>query len=297
MIDKKFLNFLQFEKRYSLHTIIAYETDLTQFKDFVKSNYSIDDLSSANHHIIRSWMVNQIEQGVGSRSVNRKISVLKSFYKFLLKQKLISQSPMSKIVSPKAGKRLPVFIDKPKMQKLLSEDIPGDDFTAVRDNLIIDLFYNSGIRLSELVNLSLSDFDTSSCKMKVLGKRNKERIIPYSTPLAEMLSAYIKSRSELLSIMKLADHGKLFICKNGKPVYQKLVYRVVKEQIGKVSTASKRSPHVLRHTFATHMLENGADINAVKELLGHSSLAATQVYTHNTIEKLKNAHRQAHPKG
>jgi integrase/recombinase XerC len=228
-----------------------------------------------------------LEQGVTARSVNRKISTLKTYFKFLLREGFISETPMSKVISPKSKKRLPVFIEQDHIELLLNEDNFDDGFIGARDKLIIDFFYVTGIRLSELINIKIVDINFDNKLVKVLGKRNKERLIPLSNRSIKELELFIKKN-------KLNDY--LFTNLKGKKVYTKLVYRVVNKYIGKVSSANKRSPHILRHTFATHMLNNGADINAIKELLGHANLSATQVYTHNTIERLKTVYKQAHPR-
>lgn len=293
---KKFLQFIQFEKRYSQHTVSAYESDLNQFSLYLNAQFQTDDIALANHFFIRSWIVSLMENGIGTRSINRKITVLKSYYKFLLREHVIEHSPMLKIQSPKNSKRLPVFVDKNKMTEVLKEENFGCDFDGLRNQLIVEMFYNTGMRLSELINLKVTDINHINSSLKVLGKRNKERIIPYALPLNNLIIQYLDERKKIVAgSSETVD--QLFIKASGKPVYHKLVYRLVTEKLGNATTLKKKSPHVLRHTFATHLLENGADLNAVKELLGHSSLAATQVYTHNTIEKLKNTHKQAHPRG
>jgi integrase/recombinase XerC len=286
----EFLKYLQFEKRYSHHTLLAYTTDLEQFIQFINTEYQLTELSEINHSVIRSWIVSLMEQKVTARSVNRKITTLKTFYKFLLRQQKVTQNPMLKVLSPKVSKRLPVFVEKEKMDALLDNTIVDDTFEGKRNKLIIELFYATGIRLSELINLKQTDVDMYASQLKVLGKRNKERIIPFSDALKQEIANYIEAKP-------ISDTEYLFINKNGKKLYEKLVYRIVNSNLALITTANKKSPHVLRHTFATQMLNNGADLNAVKELLGHANLSATQVYTHNTVEKLKNIHKQAHPRG
>lgn len=286
----EFLKYLQFEKRYSHHTLLAYTTDLSQFIQFINTEYQLIELSEINHSVIRSWIVSLMEQKVTARSVNRKITTLKTFYKFLLRQQKVTQNPMLKVLSPKVSKRLPVFVEKEKMDALLDNTIVDDTFEGKRNKLIIELFYATGIRLSELINLKQTDVDMYASQLKVLGKRNKERIIPFSDALKHEIANYIEAKP-------ISDTEYLFINKNGKKLYEKLVYRIVNSNLALITTANKKSPHVLRHTFATQMLNNGADLNAVKELLGHANLSATQVYTHNTVEKLKNIHKQAHPRG
>lgn len=286
----EFLQFLQYEKRCSKHTLVAYSNDLKQFLDYLSTSYEISGIAEINHTVVRSWIVSLMEQKVTARSVNRKITTLKTFYKFLLRQQKVSQNPMLKVLSPKTSKRLPVFVEKEKMNVLLDDTAFGDDFEGKRNKLIIELLYASGMRLSELINLKQTDVDLYSCQLKVLGKRNKERIIPFSNHLKEQIQQYI-------SLKPAESTESLFVNKSGAKLYEKLVYRVVNSYLSQVTTANKKSPHVLRHTFATHMLNSGADLNAVKELLGHANLSATQVYTHNTVEKLKNIHKQAHPRG
>ena len=285
-----FLEFIQFEKRFSNHTLVAYSNDLEQFLSYLKITYEIKSTTEINHTIIRSWVVSLMEQKITPRSVNRKITTLKTFYKYLLRQNIVAENPMLKILSPKTSKRLPVFIEKEKMDTLLDDTMFDDDFEGQRNKLIIELFYATGIRLSELINLKQSNVDLYLCQIKVLGKRNKERIVPFNSILKEQIEHYLKLKDNI-------NEDYLFINKNGKKLYEKFVYRIVNTYLTQITTANKKSPHVLRHTFATHMLNNGADLNAIKELLGHANLSATQIYTHNTVEKLKNIHKQAHPKG
>jgi integrase/recombinase XerC len=292
---KRFLSHLQYEKRYSPHTLTSYTSDLEQFFDYLQREYQTSRPEDISHFYIRSWIVSMIDNKVGPRSVNRKISALKSFFKFLLREKILTENPMVKIQSPKSPKRLPVFIDETKMVDLFAEVEFDEGFEGVRDRTILELFYGTGMRLSELVNLKEKDISFHNQTVKVLGKRNKERVIPFSSTLTQALQKYISERKTFLN-----EKGKncefLFIENRCNKMYPKFVYRLVKRYLGEVTTGDKKNPHILRHTFATHMLNNGAEINAVKELLGHSSLAATQVYTHNTIEKLKNIYKQAHPK-
>lgn len=288
MIADSFIQYLRFERRFSPHTITAYSADLLQFKDYLQKQYEISEIETAGHTLIRSWIVHLMQQGITGRSVNRKITVLKTFFKFALKQGKIKTNPMLRIISPKISKRLPVFVDEKAMQRLFDEELfHSENKEEVRDLLIMELFYSTGMRLSELLQLQAEDFDTYNNTLRVTGKRSKQRILPLTSSLANNLRTFIK---------KFNINGFIFTNKNGKPLYAKFVYNLVKTYLTKITTLEKRSPHVLRHTFATHMLNSGADINAVKEILGHSSLAATQVYTHNTIEKLKNIHKQAHPR-
>jgi integrase/recombinase XerC len=286
-----FCDHLLHQKRYSLHTITAYKKDLCQFKQFLFTDFEIENIIEVNSSMIRSWIVHLIESGISTRTINRKISSLKSFYKHLLKNKEIDHNPVLKVITPKVSKRLPEFVGEIDMQNLFQEQQFNTDFEGTRDQLILELFYASGIRLSELVNLNINSLDFNNSTIKVIGKRNKERLIPFGEKIKTSFLSYLEIRSTITD-----SKSYLFLTKKGTQIYPKLVYRIVNYYLSKVTTASKKSPHVLRHTFATHMLNNGADLNAIKEILGHANLSATQVYTHNTIEKLKNIHKQAHPK-
>jgi len=288
MLKNKFIKYLSAEKRFSEHTITSYSTDLDQFSIFLSEEYQIsNEVSEISFQIVRSWIASLLEKGVTARSVNRKISTLKTYFKFLIRENVILESPMLKIVAPKSKKRLPVFIEENQIENLLNEVEFDEGFIGERDKLIIELFYVTGIRLSELINIKIFDINFSNSLIKVLGKRNKERLIPLSINIVNELQTFVKKHNL---------NNYLFTNLGGTKVYTKLVYRVVKKYIGKISSVNKKSPHILRHTFATHMLNNGADINAIKELLGHANLSATQVYTHNTIEKLKTVYKQAHPR-
>ncbi len=284
-----FIEYLQYEKRFSNHTVLAYSNDLEQFSEFLEHTYQIKVLTEIDHTLIRSWIVSLMDQKISPRSVNRKITTLKTFYKYLLRQQVVKENPMLKIQSPKTSKRLPVFVEKDNMDTLLDTTEFGSDFDGERNKLIIELLYATGIRLSELINLKQADLSITNGHIKVLGKRNKERIVPFNNSLKHTFEAYLKHVE-----VKSSDY--LFITKEGKKLYEKFVYRVVNKYLSHVTSIQKKSPHVLRHTFATHMLNNGADLNSIKELLGHANLSATQIYTHNTVEKLKNVHKQAHPK-
>lgn len=286
---QSFLDYLRFEKRYSQHTIISYQNDLEQFfKFFEPYNISVDTISAS---IVRSWLAELKSDEVSSKSINRKISTLKSFFKFLMKQGVIKQTPMTTVVSPKVSKRLPVFIEEKNTHTLFTHVEFGDDWTSKTERLILLLFYNTGIRLSELIHLKEKNIDADYSQIKVLGKGNKERIIPVSKELLKEINEYITQKP-----VRLESVTEVLINKKGKPLYAKYVYNIVKKYLSAVTTVQKKSPHILRHTFATHLMNNGADINAVKELLGHASLAATQIYTHNTIEKLKEVYKKAHPR-
>lgn len=289
-----FLQHLQYEKRYSAHTIISYRLDLGQFRDFLTETHDGIDVVESTHPVIRSWMVSMIEAGLTPRTVNRKISSLKSFFKWAKRYRNLEADPTSQLKLPKISKRLPVYVEEEQMDELGTANFFADDFEGLRNRLIIELFYQTGIRCSELIQLKLSNIDTQRGTIKVLGKRNKERIIPVGDDVLNLLKQYLSERPVPANA---ESNALIFLTHKGLKLYPKLVYRVVNTYLGKVSALRKKSPHVLRHTFATHMLNRGADLNAIKELLGHSSLAATQVYTHNSIEKLKEIHRKAHPKG
>lgn len=288
-----FLQYLQFEKRYSQHTITAYRKDLEQFFTFLTDQYDQPAITSISPVFIRSWLAGMRNDKITPKSLNRKISSLKSFFKHQVKMGGLKQSPMTTIVSPKAGKRLPSFVAENDMETLQNYVEFPDTWKGQTDKLLLALFYATGMRLSELIGLKESQVDRSNSQVKVLGKGNKERIIPVSKNLIASIAGYMQNKKRLLGE---TSHLHLFVNEKGKPLYPKYVYNVVKGNLSKVTTVSKKSPHVLRHTFATHLMNNGADLNAVKELLGHSSLAATQIYTHNTIDKLKDIYKKAHPK-
>ena len=284
-----FLEYLQYEKRFSNHTILAYSNDLVQFSRYLQKEYEVKELQDINHTLIRSWIVSMMDDKLTARAVNRKITTLKTFYKYLLRQQLVKENPMLKIQSPKISKRLPVFVEKDNMDTLLDTIEFGSDFDGKRNKLMLELLYATGMRLTEMINLKQNDISLGNLQLKVLGKRNKERIIPFNKELKDQMETYLGHE-------KVKGKEYLFVTKTGKKLYEKFVYRVVNRYLSLVTSVQKKSPHVLRHTFATHMLNNGADLNAIKELLGHANLSATQVYTHNTVEKLKNVHKQAHPK-
>jgi integrase/recombinase XerC len=299
MFIERFISYLRFEKRYSAHTILAYQKDLDQFSVFLGS---VDTtIENAKHGHVRSWIVEMMDQGADSRTINRKSSVLRSFYKFLLRENLTSENPMLRIQSLKTAKRLPVAVEEKKLSAWLntaaSKDESGGEevqsFADLRDLLVVEMLFGTGIRLAELISLKEQDVDLYQSQIKVLGKRNKERIIPMNGTLAGMVKEY----RELKKTQNFNNNSDVLIVTNtGNNCYPKLIYRIVKSCLNYISTNDKRSPHVLRHTFATSLLNNGADLNAIKELLGHASLAATQVYTHNSAERLKTIYKQAHPK-
>ncbi|MFP4471052.1 MAG: tyrosine-type recombinase/integrase [Bacteroidales bacterium] len=294
-MTERFIRYIEHEKRYSPNTVKAYQSDLHQFHSFLAEHYELNDPAQAGHQMIRSWLVQLIENAVGTRSINRKISTLKSYFRFLKKQQMISENPMQKVIAPKSKKPLPVFVKEHEMNTLLNELDFGEGFEGLRNKLIIETFYLTGMRLSELTALKVQDINSDKGLLKVTGKRNKQRIIPMSRSLVDSIEKYLPFRQELLSD-KNPDNPYLFVTVSGKQSYPKLVYRVITKHLAYVSSNSKKSPHTLRHSFATIMLNHGADLNAIKEILGHSSLSATQVYTHNTIEKLQTIYKQAHPR-
>lgn len=286
-----FLNYLRFEKRYSQHTIISYQNDLEQFLSFVIAEFDGPGIAEINAAIIRSWLAHlKQEEDLTAKSINRKISTLKSFYKFLMREGIVETTPMSIINAPKINKRLPVYVEEKDIQTLFDYVEFSDDWKGRTEKLVLQLFYNTGMRVSELVNLKTSQIDSAYNHIKVLGKGNKERIIPVNKELIANLQDYIKHKPGD------GNSGQVFVNEKGKPLYARQVYNMVKKNLSLVTTVNKKSPHILRHSFATHLTSNGADLNAVKELLGHSSLAATQVYTHNNIERLKEVFKKAHPK-
>lgn len=287
----RFLAYIQYEKRYSPHTVIAYRTDLEQFTEFLSASYGKEDLVNASPVMIRSWLVELLEKGVSPRSVNRKLTTLKSYYRYLIRESVIEENPMRKVTPPRTPKRLPVFVEKERIDDLIDHADFGTGYPGIRDKVIIETFYLTGIRLSELVNLKECDIDFTQGTIKVLGKRNKERLVPFTIKFGEMLTVYLAEKEKFFG-----ENAWMFLTDKGRKIYPRMVYRIVTSYLGLFTTLDKHSPHVLRHTFATHLLNNGAALNAVKELLGHASLAATQVYTHNTIEKLKRVYKQAHPK-
>lgn len=291
---KQFLQFAEFEKKQSKHTVISYQTDLFQFENHLNFTYKIISVNEISHFHIKSWLVQMINEGIKNRSINRKISTLKSFYNFLLREQIVTINPLEKIQSPKVEKRLPEFIELNAMESLLNDSEISqhftNDFEGLRDKLLVNLFYSTGIRLSELQNLKNLNIDLYQKQIKVLGKRNKERIIPITSETIEQINCYNLQKTALGF-----SNQYLLLTNKGEQLYPKLIYNTVKKYLGQVTTLSKKSPHVLRHTYATHLLNKGADLNAIKELLGHSSLAATQIYTHNSIQQLKEVYKK-HPR-
>lgn len=291
-MTESFFNYLEYEKRYSPHTITSYRNDITQFCHFLNEVYGSASLTEVNHHIVRSWIFKLAEDGISARTVNRKLASLRALFKFLLKKDSIKKDPTSKIKAPKIKKSLPAFVPEDDLAKLLDQFTYSDDFSGLRDKVIIELLYGTGIRLSELIGLKDPDINLFEQTIKVHGKGNKERLIPLNKSLTKLITIY-KGQKELSE----GNSDRSFIVTDkGEPCYPMFIYRTVKKYLDMATIIEKRSPHVLRHTFATHLLNRGADLNAIKDLLGHSSLAATQVYTHNSLDKIKAIFDQAHPK-
>jgi integrase/recombinase XerC len=288
-----FFKYLQYEKRYSPHTLTSYHTDLGQFAQYLDQVYQITDPIEADHTIIRSWLLTLVQNNIKPRSINRKIACLRSYYRFLLSQQRISANPMLRIKAPKAPKKLPGFVLEEPFNNLLDSFDFKETFEGQRDRLILEFLYGTGIRLSELIGIEDGDLDLHSKTVRVLGKGNKERIVPINDSLLSCIKVY---KQYMKSEFEDNYSEKLLVTNKARPLYPKFVYRVVKKYISLITTSDHNSPHVLRHSFATHLLNKGADLNAIKDLLGHSSLAATQVYTHNSIEQLKSIFEKAHPK-
>ena len=288
-----FISYLRLEKNYSDHTVRAYQKDIETFSQFCSENHGEENIVKISYPLIRNWIVELSDSGISNRTINRKISSLQAYYKFLLKVGDIAVSPLAKHRALKTSKKMEVPFSENEMEEILSEIPFTDDFEGERDKLIIELLYTTGMRRAELVNLKIKDVDFSSQVIKVLGKRNKERSIPMLASTIERIKSYLIKRSELENV---TDSSFLILTKEGLKIYETLVYRTINKYFSLVSPKVKKSPHILRHTFATHLLNRGADLNSVKELLGHSSLASTQVYTHNSIAELKKVHQKAHPR-
>lgn len=293
MLTDSFLDYLRYERNYSEKTVLAYGEDISQLQEFAREEKGDFNPAEVKPELIREWIVSLMDKGYTSTSVNRKLSSLRSFYKFLLKRGEVLVDPLRKITGPKNKKPLPSFLKENEMNKLLDDTDFGDDFEGCRDHLIIEMFYATGMRLSELIGLDDKDVDFSASLLKVTGKRNKQRLIPFGDELKEGMLKYVDVRNGQVEEKKC---DAFFVRKNGERLYNNLVYNLVKRNLSKVVTLKKRSPHVLRHTFATTMLNNEAELGAVKELLGHSSLATTEIYTHTTFEELKKVYKQAHPR-
>ena len=287
-----FIQYLRTEKRYSDHTLVSYNNDLNQFFAYCEDEYEISKVSEVSHPIIRSWIVSLMDSEYSTRSIKRKSSSVKSLFKFLKREGLVKENPSAQLVTPKTNKRLPQFVEDRNMQKLFAELEFGEDFKGQRDLLLIKLFYETGMRLAELIGLKDSDVQFDRAELRVLGKRNKERIIPLGQDLLLSIQNMLVIKREMGF-----NNEALILTDKGKKLYPKFVYRKINGYLSTVTNMQKKSPHVLRHTFATHMLNNGAELNAIKEILGHSSLAATQVYTHNTIDQLKDIYKNTHPRG
>ncbi|MFY7668712.1 MAG: tyrosine-type recombinase/integrase [Crocinitomicaceae bacterium] len=286
---QEFINYLHFEKRCSEHTITAYQTDLDQFEEFFELK-SITEMNELNSLAIRSWVVHLIDSGLTNRSVNRKIASLRTLYKWLRKEGVVKPNPMAKIQGPKNEKRLPVFAKESELDSTKLSEMYNNDFDGIRDSLMLELFYQTGIRLNELINLK--ETDVNEQHIKVLGKRNKERLIPVSTTLFRQIQDFLKEKRKVVGETKF-----LIVLKNGNKLYPTFVYRKINAYLSQATNLDKKSPHVLRHTFATHMLNRGSGLETLKDLLGHANLAATQVYTHNSFAQLTAIYSQAHPRG
>ena len=293
MSFQPFTDYLLLEKNYSVLTVKAYQNDLEDFLEFIKHEYESNSINKVNYSQIRSWIVSLVENGIANRSINRKVSALNTYFKFLLKTGDINSNPLSKHRALKTSKKIQIPFSEAEIKTVLDDLNFADDFESVRDKFIIELFYSTGIRRIELVQLKLTSIDLNTKTLKVLGKRNKERIVPLLKSVVLTAVKYLELRKEL---ERISDADILFLTKKGYKIYETLVYRTINGYFSLASSKVKRSPHILRHSFATHLLNQGADLNAVKELLGHSSLAATQVYTHNSIAELKKVHINAHPR-
>lgn len=290
---ESFLQFLQIEKRYSPHTVRSYRNDLDQFANFLSDNEMFSDVNDITSHQIRAWIVYLIDNGISPVTVHRKISCLRRFYNYLRKEGIVKTDPLEKIVLPKQKKKLPVFVEEEALDRLFDSVNFGNDFSGLRNRTIIEMLYMTGIRRAELTEIRYEDVSLSDATVRVTGKRNKQRIIPLSQLFVTRLREYIGARNKIVSD---TAGSWFFITDKGNKLYDKYVYNIVKAYLSMVTTIEKKSPHVLRHTFATHMLNRGADLNAIKEFLGHANLSATQIYTHNTFEKLKRIHKKAHPR-
>jgi len=289
-----FTDYLLLEKKYSVLTVNTYQNDIEAFSCFIKDEYKVNSINQVNYNQIRTWIVLLVEKGLSNRSINRKVSALNTYYKFLLKIQEIEINPLAKHKALKISKKIQVPFSEKEIETVLNDLNFQNDFEGIRNKLMIELFYSTGIRRIELVELKLTSFNLDNKTLKVLGKRNKERIVPLLNSVVQTLKKYLETRNNL---EHLADKEYLFLTNKGVKVYETLVYRTINEYFSLTSSKVKKSPHILRHSFATHLLNQGADLNAVKELLGHSSLAATQVYTHNSIAELKKVHINTHPRG
>jgi len=288
---ESFLQYIEHEKRYSIHTIQAYTADLHSLSSYLSSQYECS-MDASTQPMLRSWVMHLAELGNNPKTINRKLASVKSFYKFLLRREIIDNDPSKNLISPKVEKKLPQFVQQTELVKLLDSKNFDDSFGSLRDKLVLELLYGTGIRLSELIYLTETKVDLDKKILKVLGKGKKERLIPINASLSTCISLYLDVKKEQLDF----ENKYLLVTDKGDATYPMYIYRIVKKYLSKIYSSQKKSPHVLRHTFATHLLNKGADLSAIKDLLGHSSLAATQVYTHNSLDKLKNIFNQAHPK-
>ena len=290
---KSFVNYLKYEKRYSPNTVISYQNDIHQFYKYILDKYSIESIEKVTHFMIRSWLVFMMQEGMSAKSINRKFSALRTYFIFLKRQGIIKINPAKKVIPPKISKRLPKVIQRDEIDKLLDEEVFAENFSGYRDKMIISLLYNTGMRRIELINLNDGSFDFINKTVKVLGKGNKERIVPLTTSVVEELERYIELRNDTFD---KREFEYTLLTDKGRKLYPRFVYDVVKRNLSKVSLVQKRSPHVLRHSIATHLADEEVDLNAIKAMLGHANLSATQIYTHNSVEKLRKAYMKAHPK-
>jgi len=291
---KDFINHLRFENRYSEHTLTAYFKDITSFEEFLQNEFPDISLPKVEPYMVRAWMVELSDSGLKATSINRKITSLRSFYHFLKNYSVTNSNPVALIKLLKKPVRLPIYVEEEKMSTLFNTVEFGNDYKGILDKLLIDLLYTTGVRLSELTGLRESNIDFYNSTIKVVGKRNKERIIPIPEETKNLIKKYIAIRNT--EFPDKVNDNYIFLTPGGTKIYNKFVYRRINHYLSLITTLTKKSPHVIRHSFATHMLNHGADLNAIKEILGHASLAATQIYTHNSIEKLKSVYKQAHPK-
>lgn len=292
-MKEAFLSYLESEKRYSKHTVTSYRTDLSQFEEYLSSTYDLEYILEAKQQQIRSWMAFLRQSGLEPRSISRKLACIKSIFKYAIRKKLIFENPTDGINSPKIRKKIPVFLPDKDLNKLLNVDFFTNDFEGTRDRIVLEILYGTGIRLSELIGLRVSDINHFKSTVRIRGKGNKERVIPVNKSLMNIIEDYYEFRRQIASE---SSSDCLILRSDGKSVYPMMVYRIVKKYLNMITTVEKKSPHVLRHSFATHLLNKGADLNAIKDLLGHENLAATQIYTHNSLEQLKSAFKNAHPK-
>jgi integrase/recombinase XerC len=288
---EEFSNYIQNERRLSPHTLTAYQTDLRQFQDFLEETLILKSFTEGTYNEIRMWIIHLKENEISNRSINRKISTLKSLYKYFITKQKVKVNPMLKIIAPKQSKKLPVYFDQKLLNNLFNSEVFTNDFIGIRDILIMELLYGTGMRLAELINIKQTDID--NLEIKVLGKGNKERIIPITKNIASFISLYNEKRKKEFTTR---NNDFLLLTNKGDKLYEKFVYRIVNHYLGLVTNEKKKSPHTMRHSFATNMLNNGAQLHTIKEILGHANLSATQVYTHNTIERLKDAYKKFHPK-